>query len=264
MSATLVVIPTYVRTEEDVEVTLTAVKSCHQTQPTGIEILLVDDGSPDEGRVEELANASSELKFEFHRKPENSGFASTVNVGLERALANGQDVVLMNADIEMLTPRWIRHCKATTDDRGEKAAVVGGLLSFPNGLIQHGGIYFSALARNFDHIFKYAPESLPDAHEKRICPVTGAFQFIRHETLAEVGIYDSRFLLGWEDVDFCIRVFLANKRCVYNPNIRAIHAESMFRGRPDPKVDEWQKKSFLYLITKHRDLNFASFVPDII
>lgn len=242
--------------------TLKAVKSCHKTQPNGIEVLLVDDGSPEKDRVDELDAASSELEFELYRKHENSGYARTINVGLERALKNGQDVVTINADVEMLTSNWVRHCKMTTDDRGERAAVVGGLLVYPNHLIQHAGIFFSQLTRTFDHFYKYAPEGLPDAHEKRICPVTGAFQFIRHETLEVVGTYDSRFLLGWEDVDFCIRVFLEKKRCVYNPNIRAIHAESMFRGRPDPKVDEWQKKSYLYLVTKHRELNFASFVPD--
>jgi GT2 family glycosyltransferase len=91
--------------------------------------------------------------------------------------------------------------------------------------------------------------------------VTGAFQYIRHSTLESVGIYDPKFFLGWEDVDYCIRVFLDGQRCVYNPNIRALHAESLFRGRPSPKIKEWQEKSFMYLMLKHKDLNFADFVP---
>lgn len=259
----LVVIPTYVCNEADVEMTLRAVRACRETQRDGVEILLVDDGSPRGEFVDAIEALSSQLSFEVHRKGRNTGFAQTVNVGLERALNSGQDAVLMNADMEMLTPDWVRHCKATTDEKGDRAAVVGGLLSFPNGLIQHAGIYFSMLTRDFNHLYKFAPESLPEAHRKRICPVTGAFQYIRHETLESVGMYDPRFFLGWEDVDYCIRVFLARRRCVYNPNIRAIHDESMFRGRPNPKIDEWQRKSFMYLMIKHRDLNFAEFVPNM-
>ena len=259
----LVIIPTYLTEESDVAVTKRAIESCRKTQRSGVEILIVDDGSPDPGLVALLKGAIPELEFEVVEKEENTGFAQTVNVGLERALESGQDAVLFNADLEILTPDWVRACKATTDERGEKAAVIGALLSYPdNGLIQHAGIYFSLLTRDFNHLYQYAPENLPEALTKRVCPVTGAFQYIRHETLEEVGIYDPKFFLGWEDVDYCIRVFLANRRCVYNPNIRALHAESLFRGRPSPKVKEWQEKSFMYLILKHQKLNFADFVPN--
>lgn len=259
----LVVIPTYLTEESDVAVTRRAIESCRTTQRSGVEILVVDDGSPEQALVGLLEQSIPQLEFEVHVKPENTGFAQTVNVGLERALESGQDAVLFNADLEILTPDWVRACKATTDEKGDRAAVIGGLLSYPdNGLIQHAGIYFSLLTRDFNHLFQYAPENLPEALTKRICPVTGAFQYIRHSTLEEVGIYDPKFYLGWEDVDYCIRVFLANRRCVYNPNIRALHAESLFRGRPSPKVKEWQEKSFMYLILKHQNLNFADFVPN--
>lgn len=255
------IIPTYLRTEADLEMTMAAVESCRKTQGDGVEILLVDDGSPERSLVLSLEEKTSQLQFEVYPKPKNSGFAQTVNVGLERALESGQDAVLFNADLEITTPDWVRRCKATTDDRGDRAAVVGALLTFPNGLIQHGGIYFSALTRQFDHLWKFSPQKLVEAHEKKVCPVTGAFQYIRHHTLETVGIYDPEFLLGWEDVDYCIRVFLDKQRCVYNPNIRGIHDESMFRGRSDPKIAEWQAKSFMRLMLKHRDLNFEDFVP---
>lgn len=258
----LVVIPTYLTVEEDVKVTLAAIESVRKTQRSGVDVLCVDDGSPTPGLVALLEQTNAQLEFQVTKKPENTGFAQTVNVGLQRALDEGRDAVLLNADMEMLTPDWVRVCKATTDERGDKAAVVGALLSYPGSrLIQHGGIYFSMLTRDFNHLFQFAPENLPEALEKRVCPVTGAFQYIRIETLESVGIYDPKFYLGWEDVDYCIRVFLDKQRCVYNPNVRALHAESMFRGRPNPKVKEWQEKSFIYLMVKHQKLNFADFVP---
>lgn len=255
----LVIIPTYLRTPADLAMTLGAVRSCRETQRQGVEILLVDDGSPEQSLVDDLETKTSELSFEVHRKPENTGYSKTINVGLQRALLSGQDAVTINADILMTTPNWVRTCKATTDEKGDKAAVIGGLLSYPTGQIQHAGVYFSMLTRDFNHLYKYAPETLPEAHTKRICPVTGAFQYIRHETLEKVGIYDPAFHMGWEDVDYCIRVFLARMRCVYNPNVRAIHDESMFRGRPSPKIDEWQRKSFIYLMLKYRNLDFSDF-----
>lgn len=258
----LVVIPSYMSNEDDLKATLAAIASCRTTQRDGVEILIVDDCSPEPGLVGVLEQSIPQLEFQISRKPQNTGFAQTVNVGLEQALEEGRDAVLFNADLEITTPDWVRRCKATTDEKGDRAAVVGGLLTYPDtGLIQHGGIYFSMLTRDFNHYFQYAPQNLPEALEKRVCPVTGAFQYIQHETLETVGIYDPDFFLGWEDVDYCIRVFLAQKRCVYNPNIRALHAESMFRGRPSPKIQEWQEKSFMRLMLKHQKLNFNDFVP---
>lgn len=262
MSNALVVMPTYFTQPEDVAVTLDAIRSVRETQGALVDILLVDDGSPERDLVADVERHSSELKFDLHAKDENTGFAKTVNVGMRKALDEGRHCILLNADIEIVTPNWLGHMLATTDQRGQQAGVVGALLLFPEGgLIQHAGIYFSMLTRSFDHRFKFGPANLPEALRKEVCPVTGAFQFVRHSIIEKVGLYDEQFYMGWEDVDYCIRVFMAGEQCVYNPNIRAYHAESMFRGRPSPKVAEWQQKSYIYLMLKYQHQSFAEFVP---
>lgn len=257
----LVVIPTYMSEPKDMGVTLTAIESVRKTVGDQVDILCVDDFSPDQKLVDGLEGEISQLQFEVIRTDENTGFSSTVNHGLRRALQEERDAVLLNADMELQTPDWVRRCQNTTDGKGRPAAVVGGLLLFPNGLIQHAGIYFSLITRTFDHMYKYGPANLPEALEKRECPVTGAFQYIRHDTLATVGLYDEKFKMGWEDVSFCIDTFKAGLSCIYNPNIRSIHYEMMFRGRPSEKIRDWQNKSFLYLCLKHSDQSFAGLVP---
>lgn len=257
----LVVIPTFLREPGDVEVTLEAVRSVQKTEADNAEVLCVDDGSPAGDLVDELERHTSELPFEVHRKSMNEGFSKTVNVGLRRALNEGRDAVLMNADMEVTTPMWVSRFRATKDEQQQPAAVVGALLCYPTGLIQHAGIYFSLLTRTFDHYYKYGPMNLPEALKPRICPVTGAFQYIRHSTLEKVGLYDENFYMGWEDVDYCIRTFLSGEQCVFNPEVRGFHHEMMFRGRPSPKVADWQAKSWVYLAEKYAEQSFAGLVP---
>lgn len=257
----LVVIPTYVREPGDVETTVEAVKSVRDTDHGNVDVLLVDDGSPEPDLVDKLEEDVQQFAAEMVRKPENTGFSRTVNVGLRRALTEGRNAVLMNADVEIMTPGWLAKFEHTLDYKGRPAAVVGALLLFPNGLIQHGGVYFSLLNRTFDHMWKYSPMDLPDAHVKRHCPVTAAFQFIRHETLTTVGLYDEEFYLAWEDVDYCLRVFQSELQCIYNPDVRAWHHEMMFRGRPSPKVQEWQMKSWAHLSEKWKHASFNEMVP---
>lgn len=265
MAKALVVIPSFLRDESDLETTMTAVESVRKTAGKGIEILVVDDGSPAPDLVAEMIAQCSRLESEVHQKQTNSGFSKTVNIGLRRALQNGQDAILMNADVEIMTDGWYRKFKATKDEQGDPAAVVGALLVFEDHTIQHAGIYFSLLTRTFDHRFKFGPMNLPEALKFAVVPVTGAFQYIRASTLEKVGLYDEQFFMGWEDVDYCLRVGLAGEQCIYNPNVRAYHYEMKFRGRgrSNEKLIEWQAKSFLYLCEKYEDESFGALVPTI-
>lgn len=260
----LVVIPNYMTEDTDADVVGECVASIRKTVSDQVDVLVVDDASPNRKALASFCQRYGKYMFEVHRKEDNEGFSRTVNVGLSRARDEDREVVLMNADMEMRTPGWLKHCRQTTDSRGRPAAVVGALLLYPNGLIQHAGIYFSLLTRHFDHLYRFAPANLPEALVKRSVPVTGAFQYIRPETLTAVGVYDPVFLMGYEDVDYCIRVMNAGLECVFNPNVRAYHFESLFRGhgRKSNKVREWEGKSLLYLARKYERQSFAGLVPN--
>jgi O-antigen biosynthesis protein len=256
----LAVVPTYLRTDEDLDVLLRCLVSLSVTAPE-LELLVVDDGSPAAALVDQLALVLGELGGELHRKPENSGFSATVNVGLRRALEWGQDAVLVNADLEFTTPGWWAAMRDRTDTQGRPAAVVGAFLTYPNGLIQHAGVSFSLLERKFVHRFRFGPAALPEAQRPTSCPVTGALQLIRHSTLTSVGLYDEAFRMGLEDVDYCLRVFDAGLECIYEPRARAVHAESVFRGRSTKKILGWQETSTRRLWAKYPLADFSPWVP---
>ena len=232
-------------------------------EPTA-DIFLVDDCSPDKESLEDVVLRYCRARsVRYVLKEENTGFSSTVNVGLRRALALERDAVLVNADIEFVRP-VSQTMIETTDSRGHLAAVVGALLLYPSGQIQHSGIYVSLLDRSFDHRYRYGPGGLPEAHQQYVCPVTGALQFIRLSTLQTVGLYDEvGFRLGFEDVDYCLRVFEADLECVYNPDVLAIHHESLFRGSRSEKIDEWHQSSLRALHEKHGQTSLGRYVPPI-
>jgi GT2 family glycosyltransferase len=226
-------------------------------------VLVVDDHSPNRALVADLESVADELGVTVVCKDENTGFARTVNIGLEIARAEGWDAVLVNADIEFHEAGWLERMLARTDSEGRPAAVVGARLLYPQGLIQHAGIYFSLLRRDFFHRFQYGPSDLPEALVPCRCPVTGALQLIRHETLEAVGLYDENFYLACEDVDYCLRVFEAGLECIYEPTVTAIHLESFFRGRDrTEKMTEWGMRSLSRLMFKYADTDLTRFTPE--
>jgi GT2 family glycosyltransferase len=89
---------------------------------------------------------------------------------------------------------------------------------------------------------------------------------VKHQTMLDIGLFDERFGMGFEDVDYCYRVFQNGKTCAYEPRARAIHHESFFRHAwPD---DERQAKrwraSFEFLHEKHRGWDFSDYVPTLL
>jgi GT2 family glycosyltransferase len=258
----LAIVPTYLREVRDVVVLEDCLRTLRETQPD-LDLLVVDDGSPDAEAVTAAGNLAGTFGGELVIKEENEGFASTVNVGLRRCVEQERDAVLVNADIEFNHgKRWLQ-AMTTTFVEDEPASIVGALLLYPNGTIQHAGVYFSFLSRTFDHIYHYGPGNLPEAQTPRICPVTAALQFISYECMADIGIYDENFRLGFEDVDYCVRAWQAGRHVVYNPSAIATHHESFFRSRPNPKIARWQHQSWAYFAQKHARTNFAQFVPSL-
>lgn len=260
----LIVVPTYVRTKTELEVLEKLLVSAQATAPSA-DVLLVDDASPKLASL--VGKLGEHYGAEVLLKGENEGFSRTVNAGLKLALGRGMDAVLCNADIEFRPEQgpWLEFMQEQPRSDGEGLAdVVGALLCYPSGLIQHGGIFFSFLHRTFGHIHQYAPENLPEAQVCKAVPVTGALQFIRLEALDRFGLYDEDFRLGFEDVDYCIRVMRDGGECVYQPRVRAYHYESLFRGEgKNEKIARWEAESWAHFRTKWAKENFARYVPSI-
>lgn len=254
----LAIIPTFMRQAQDVLLLEDCLVTMRATAGERVDILVVDDHSPEADLVDGARELCKDADARMHVSDSNEGFARTVNVGLAECEAEYRDAILVNADIAFdHGSGWID----AFEEAGE--GVMGGLLLYPNGTIQHAGIYFSMLTRMFDHIYHYGPGNLPEAQFPRRCPVTGALQFISRHTIAKIGLYDPEFRLGFEDVDYCIRAWQAGEEVVYNPRAIAVHHESYFRSRPTSKIANWQQGSWLYFAQKYAGVSFAEFVPSL-
>lgn len=250
----LLIIPSYLKTNTHAKVLSKCVGTLRET--TEDTILIVDDCSPVKEKdkfYRELSDWVENVEYEI--QPRNKGFSSTVNVGLKRALNEGLDACLVNADIEFKEKGWLEEAQNTDAD------IVGALLFYPNMIIQHAGIFFSLFSRTFDHRYKGSAPNLPAAQIPTECPVTGALQFIRHDLLKDIGLYDEEFRLGMEDVDYCLRAIQAGHKSVFNPNVKAIHHESLFRGEESEKMREWESDSRLRLFQKYSDVDFKGIAP---
>jgi hypothetical protein len=212
----LVVVPCDPRTAEALDRAARCLVSLIATAPTA-EVVVIGDPAGDAGVVAQLQAVAGELGFGFGLCDLRRSFGAGVNPALEEARDDGRDAVLVAADVELSAPGWLDALVARRDtSRSRAAAVVGGRLLYPNGLIDHAGLQFSLLKHEFVESYRFGPASLREARTPRVCPVGPGLVLLRHQALAEVGMLDED-LPGLELVDFCLRTFAAGLECIYEP-----------------------------------------------
>ena len=211
------------------------------------DIIVIDDGSPDEKKKEAARKYCEEKGVKFIAKEENTGFSNTINTAA--AFSDPEShILLINNDIEFVNDNWLYNMLQMLDQ--ENVGIVGAKLLYPNGLIQHAGVYFSIIQNIPFHRFHYAPGNLACSNKALVCPVTGALQFIRRELWNRIGGLDERYKMAFEDVDFGMRAMSNGVLSVYHPGVIAIHHEGETRGDgalkkpPSRKIQNWTNEAY--------------------
>lgn len=220
------------------KVTLTrrCVESILKAPPSiSFEIVIVDDHSQD-GTRDYLAYLSRRYNFVKTRSnSRNMGFSASCNRGAE--IAKGKFFIFLNNHTVTL-PGWLE-ALVEVAERDRNIAVVGAKLLYPNNTIQHAGVLF----RNFPfpvtpfHVYAGEPADYPEANvELDYDAVTAACMLVKRKIFEKLGGFDERFVNGYEDVDFCLRVKDAGYRIVYTPRSVVYHLESSSHGRFDRSI----------------------------
>lgn len=195
----------------------------------GHEIIIVDDGSP-QRLQSQIAQECVRRGVHLLINQENQGFPRTVNKGMRAA--TGDIIVLVNNDVKF-TQNVIEPFKKAFE-YNDRIGVVGSLLFYPHGTIQHGGI-IALGPGHFTHrawhkTYETAPEIQKDEY---LIAVTGALLAVKRQAMEEVGVLNENYFLACDDTEYCIRMWEKNWRIFYSPEIRAIHAEGVTRGNND-------------------------------
>lgn len=157
---------------------------------------------------------------------------SAVNNYAVRNAANGEYILLLNNDTEVISPGWIEEMLMFAQ-RGDVGAV-GAMLYFPNDTIQHAGIVLGlgGIAGHAYHKVRRGEVGHMGhlAYARDMSAVTAACMLVCREVWDEVGGMDEEFAIALNDVDFCMRLRKAGYLIVWTPFAELYHYESLSRG----------------------------------
>lgn len=204
------------------------------------ELVCVVDGAAPKDSLARLREIGGErLRIVPFDRPFN--FSEKINLGA--AASHGEHLLLLNDDIEVVTPDWIERMVMYSSQ--EEIGAVGGRLLLEDGRLQHAGVGFEGgLPGHPYHGFSGDFNGYGNALEvARDCvAVTGACLMTRRELFERLGGLDPAFPVNYNDVDYCLKLRVDGRRCVYDPDLQMVHFESSSRS---PDVSDWEKRMLL-------------------
>jgi GT2 family glycosyltransferase len=147
----------------------------------------------------------------------NVGFAAGVNKGIKKALKNGAEkILIINPDIRL---GGLERLERLGD-------VEGAVLKFRRGsetVYDFGGKVNWWLGRCTHLEISQGLPLLSKERPFKADYVSGAFMVVDRKVFEKIGLFDERFFLYFEDVDFCLRAKEAGFKVTVNPKIIIEH-----------------------------------------
>lgn len=202
-----------------------------RTHYPALEVLIVDNGSTEPDALALLDALALDPRVRVLRCPGPFNY-SALNNGAVREAA-GSLILLLNNDIDVIDPDWLREMVSHAIRPGVGA--VGAKLLFPDGTIQHGGVTIG-MGGVAGHQYLHKPGNDPGyfGHLKltrNVTAVTAACLLVRRQAFLEVGGFDEVALpVAFNDVDLCLKLVEKGYRNLWTPFAELFHLESASRG----------------------------------
>lgn len=212
------------------------------------EFIIVENNSTEEETFAYYKEIEKRDNVRVLYYKEDFNYSRINNFGAKEA--NGEYVLLLNNDTEMIEPDSIKEMLDVC--MRPDVGIVGAKLLYEDNTIQHAGVIigFGGVA---GHAF-IGQDRDDNGYFSRIISVqnlsavTAACLMVRRSVFDEVEGLNEEFKVAFNDIDFCLKVRKAGYLVVYNPYAQFYHYESKSRGQEDSadKVARFQQEIGLF------------------
>lgn len=164
----------------------------------------------------------------------NGGFNYSAINNLGAKYADGEYVLLLNNDTQVITFDWMEELLMYA--QREDVGAVGAKLYYGDHTIQHAGVVIGMGAHGTAGHSHYKLNFQDLGYMGRLCyaqnvsAVTGACLMVRKSLYVQVGGLDESFAVSLNDVDLCLRLRELGKLNIFTPFAELYHYESESRG----------------------------------
>ncbi len=245
-----------------------------------LEVVVIDNGSTD-GSIEMMTTDYPTVKRKVNTS--NEGFAKPNNDGMR--IATGRYLFLLNSDT-VVTPGAFRTLKIFLDAH-PGAGVCGPKLFYPDGRLQRSVSSFHSLWTHTCDMLaldKFFPNTrlfgggemttfpYDENQTQEVESLMGAAVLVRREVWEQVGGFDERLMIYYNEMDWFMRIKRAGWKIYYVHDAQIVHHRGMTAAavnRAFTYFDEMYSNTLLFFhkhygpfaVTAYKLLLIVGFVP---
>ncbi len=176
--------------------------------------------------------------------------------------ANGEIVCLMNNDLILPDMKFLNKVEDIFTD--ESIGAVGMKLLYPDGKLQHGGVFFfedgDARGLPYHRLHRKSSDKLPEVAIEFVPAATGAFLFCKKADFISLHGFDENYQQEAQDIDLCLKYRRSGKEVAFANISNIVHIENGTRAKGDENWHDrryflWKWKSFLEATVLGMELN---------
>jgi GT2 family glycosyltransferase len=238
-----------------ISLTLDVLNDLVKLDLTGInaEAIVVDNASTDDTVARLKDFRLPNMPFRLLENKVNLGFAGGNNVGIDVAVKEGADyVLLLNNDV--ILPKDVAKVMVATADQDKRIGAVAPKMYFAKGYEFHKDkyknndlgkvIWYAGGILNINNVYSEhrgvdeVDRGQYDRQEETDF-ANGACVLLRAKALKEVGYLKENYFLYWEDVELSQRMKSAGWKIIYTPKTFLWHKVSVAAGGPGGETNDY-------------------------
>lgn len=218
------------------------------------QVIVIDNASSDSSlaEIEQKFSDDEKQQLTIKRLDRNVGFAAACNIGIRETIT--PFILFLNPDC-ILPANAIERLSQVLESNN-RIGMVGGRLLNADGSEQGGSrraiptpwrafVRASGLYR----LAKFWPNLFFDFHLHRqplpadpveVEAISGALMLVRREAIDEVGVWDDRYFLHCEDLDWCMRFRQKGWQIFFVPDVQVLHHKGVC-SQARPLFVAWHK-----------------------
>lgn len=204
-----------------------------KTSYTNYEIVIVENNSTESETYTYYKELEKNERTKVVTWTHEFNYSKINNYGVEHC--NGEYIILLNNDIEVITPNWIEEMLML--NQRKDVGAVGAMLYYPDNTIQHAGVIIGlgGVAGHSHKHFKRGDVGYMRRlqYAQNLSAVTAACMMVKRSVFEELDGLDEGFAVAFNDVDFCMRIREAGYLICWTPFAELYHHESITRGYED-------------------------------
>jgi GT2 family glycosyltransferase len=231
------------------EDTLACLASLAESTYRNLKTIVLDNHSTD-GSVSAIQ--SSYPGVQIINLTENLGYAGNNNVGIQEAIRQAADWILVLNEDTILDP----DCLSALVQVGEsnpKVGIVGPMVYHfdePDMIQSAGG----KLGRYWQsgHLAQNELDRGQYREPHRVEWISGCAIMVRRAAIEQVGMLDANFFIYWEETEWCIRISRGGWQIVHVPPAKLWHKGVKRDYQPKPSFTYYGTRNHLLTLSKHK------------